>query len=101
MAELTGEQGRRPDFSTWLPQLPLIAAALILAVPTFLRLGKQVWSLEIGAHGPIVAATGAWLLWRQIPAMRAEAQRGQVWLTFLGVLVSLPIYVFGRAFDLI
>jgi len=33
--------------------------------------------------------------------MCAEAEPGPLWLTLTGVLVSLPIYVFGRAYDFI
>jgi exosortase len=102
MAELTGDQQvRRPDLGAWMAHAPLVVAALILAIPTIIRLGQQVWTMEIGAHGPIVLATGAWLVWRQVPAMQAEARRGHWLLTLAGVLVSLPIYVFGRAYDLI
>src|SRR5262249_26193750 len=61
------------------------------------RLGTQVWSKEIGAHGPIVLATGAWLLWRRIPAMQAEGVRGNTFLTLAMALVALAIYIFGRA----
>jgi exosortase len=104
MAEITSDDRgalRRPDLSGWLPHIPLIIAGLALAIPTFIRLGQQVWTLEIGAHGPIVLATGSWLLWRQIPAMRAEARPGHPALTFAVILASLAVYIFGRAFDLI
>jgi exosortase len=86
-----------PLLRNWAP----LAALLIVAVPTIVRLGKQVWTMEFGAHGPIVLATGGWLLWRQIPAMVQEARPGHFGLTLLAALVSLPIYVFGRAYDLL
>jgi exosortase/archaeosortase family protein len=82
-------------------QLLLALAAIILAAPTLYRLGVQVWSKEIGAHGPIVLATGAWILWREIPAMVKEGRTGHPVLTVIGAFVSLAIYVFGRAYDLI
>jgi len=72
-----------------------------LAAPTLYRLGVQVWSRDIGAHGPIVLATGLWLVWRQLPSMVETARQGNLALTTIGVLVSLPIYVFGRAYDII
>lgn len=79
----------------------LLLVFLAISIPTFYRLGIQVWSRDIGAHGPIVLATGLWLLWRKMPAMSAEASPGILPLTILGVVVSLPIYVFGRAYDII
>jgi exosortase len=94
-------QPERPnlDLAALRPQMLVIGAALLLAIPTFIRLGQQAWTKEIGAQGPIVLATGAWLVWRRWDAMRLEAQPGALWLTMAGVLISLPIYVFGRAYD--
>jgi exosortase len=89
------------DFDALKPWSVLIAATLVLAAPTIVRLGEQVWTKEIGAQGPIVLATGAWLVWRRWDAMCAEAKPGPLWLTMSGLLVSLPIYVFGRAYDFI
>jgi exosortase len=101
MAALTEGESRKAAFSRIAPHLLLMAALAILAAPTLYRLGQQVWSREFGAHGPIVLATGAWLLWRQFPSMTAEARPGHIVLTSAMVLISLPIYVFGRAYDLI
>ncbi|WP_367118733.1 exosortase V [Phenylobacterium sp.] len=86
-----------PILRNWAP----LAALLIIGIPTIIRLGAQVWSQEFGAHGPIVLATGAWLLWRQIPAMSETGRPGHMGLTLLAVALSLPVYVFGRAYDLI
>ena len=80
---------------------PLILAGLILLVPTLIRLGEQVWSKEVGAHGPIVFATGIWLLWRRIPSMSEASERGHVALTLGTALLALMVYVVGRAYDLI
>jgi len=72
-----------------------------LAIPTIVTLGKQVWSTEAGAHGPIVLVTGLWLLWRKLPELRDLAKPGASWLTTLMLVVALPVYVFGRAYDFI
>lgn len=81
--------------STWA-LLVLLGA---FSIPTIATLGEQVWSKEIGAHGPIVLGTGAWLLWR---ALRGTAEQpGNVWLTTALMAVALPLYVFGRAYDFI
>ena len=84
-------------FGVW----PLVVGGAVLAVPTVARLGEQVWSKESGAHGPIVLVTGLWLLWRKLPEMRESATPGAWWLTMLMMIVALPLYVFGRAFDFI
>ncbi|MDB5424555.1 MAG: exosortase [Phenylobacterium sp.] len=95
------ERRPTPNLSSVARHLPLIVAGLVLAAPTFLRLGQQVWSRESGAHGPIVLATGAWLLWRRWSAMTAAAQPGNTIFTMAGVVASLGLYVFGRAYDFI
>lgn len=89
------------DRAWLLSRGPWILLAVALSAPTLYRLGVQVWSRDIGAHGPIVLATGLWLVWRKLPSMTEEARPGHIALTTLGVLVSLPIYVFGRAYDVI
>ena len=80
---------------------PLYFGLAALAIPTVLTLGSQVWSKESGAHGPIIVATGLWLVWRKRDEMLAMAEPGNPWLIFAGLLVSLPIYVFGRAYDFV
>ena len=83
------------------PSWPLILALAVLAIPTAATLGEQVWSNEAGAHGPIVLITGLWLLWRKLPEIQEMAKPGALWLTTLMMLVALPLYVFGRAYDFI
>ena len=43
----------------------LVACALALAVPTMASVATTSWSTEQGAHGPIVLATGIWLIWQR------------------------------------
>lgn len=77
----------------------VILGLAALVVPTLLSLGEQFWSREAGAHGPIVLATGGWLLWRQLPLMDRERQPSRPWLVVLLLALALPLYVFGRAYD--
>lgn len=86
-----------PSWKNW----PLIVGFAALALPTILSLGDQVWSKESGAHGPIVLLTGGWLIWRKLPEFRLVARPGNPWLTAAMLLVALPIYIFGRAYDFI
>ncbi|MBS0360305.1 MAG: exosortase V, partial [Proteobacteria bacterium] len=70
-----------------------------LAIPTIIGLGQQVWNTELGAHGPIVLAVGAWLLVRGLTAAKSQFAPGSLALALVGLVVSLAFYVFGRAFD--
>ncbi|MDB5465040.1 MAG: transrane protein EpsH [Phenylobacterium sp.] len=88
----------RKLLTDWWPGLLGFAA---LAVPTIKTLAGQAWVRESGAHGPIVLVTGLWLLARQLTAARASARQGALWLSALGLILGLAIYVFGRVFDFI
>lgn len=95
-------QGAPAPFDAKVLQIwPLVLGFAALAGPTVSSLGKQVWSNEFGAHGPIILATGAWVLWRALQASRADAVAGSLWITLPALTFSLALYVFGRAFDFI
>lgn len=80
---------------------PLVAGLLVIGVPTLIALGREAWTLEIGAHGPIVLATGAWLLARAVARVPADARAGHWAVTAALLAIALPAYIFGRAFDFI
>jgi exosortase len=86
---------------SWVARWPLLVGFIVLGASTVSTLGKQVWTREQGAHGPIILATGAWLLWRQADAIRSQAQSSPFWPVLLALLAALPLFVFGRAFDFI
>ena len=88
-------------FGALTPHLPLVVGILVLAIPTIITLGQQVWVTEAGTHGPIVLAVALWLLWREFAGAKALVRPGSFALTMAMVLLSLPIYVFGRAYDFI
>lgn len=77
---------------------PAVLGYGILLVPTLVTLGQQAWRREIGAHGPIVLATGTWLLWRQTSELRQVAAPGGRWGTGVLLVFSLGLYIFGRTY---
>ena len=80
---------------------PVVLGVLVLLVPTFISLARQVWSTEAGVHGPIVLATGAWLIARRIDEIKSVQRPGSTAITALLIVPSLLVYIFGRAFDFI
>lgn len=80
---------------------PLWAGFIVMLVPTLAGLGREVWSLEIGAHGPIVLATGLWLISQCLPDMRARMAPSHALPIFVILALVLPLYAFGRAYDFI
>jgi exosortase len=79
-----------------LTALPLILGFATLLVPTVVTLGRQSWNQESGSHGPIVLATGVWLLWRGLP--RDAARPGALGVSAIVLAGALVIYVTGRVF---
>lgn len=80
---------------------PIFLGFGIMAIPMIVRLAEQVWPLEIGAHGPIVLATGIWLLFHIRGELAALASKPPVLLALLGFAAGVALYAFGRPFDLI
>ena len=77
----------------------LILGLSVLIGPTMMSVADQFWSQEAGVHGPIVLATGIWLLMRQRQTLLELRERGNPVLAWAGFALMLPIYIFGRAFD--
>jgi len=85
------------DLAAWLRAHGVLVAGLLsLIVPTLVSLGRWSWSTETGAHGPIVFATGLWLLWREWGPLRAEGRRMPLFPPVLSLLTLLPLYAIGR-----
>lgn len=81
----------------WLEWLPVIAGLLILFVPTFYDLARTLWPKDDHAHGPIILAIIAWLIWDKRQVLPAAPSRtGPVSGLFL-LLTGLLFYVVGRS----
>jgi exosortase len=101
MTSTTASHALGRNGTSILQASPLLLGFAVLAVPTIVTLGQQVWSKESGAHGPIVLGTGFWLIWRKLPELRRMAKPGNNWLTAAILAVGLTSYIFGRAYDYI
>lgn len=77
--------------------LLILAAGLVLfAVPTMLFVIRESWSGEAGAHGPIVLATGLWLLHRQWLEVRHLREIPASWPIWAALALLVPLLVFAR-----
>jgi exosortase len=79
----------------------LIIGAAIMLIPTLIALGQQSWTLEIGAHGPIVLATGIWLFFQARAELPVVSARGAAGITGAIAATGFALYIFGRAYDFI
>lgn len=85
-------------------RLPLIALAigcLILLVPTLIFIARESWSGEEGAHGPIVLATGLWLVARQWRSVLEVAQPAPLLRVALLLALFVPLYGFARVTQIV
>jgi len=76
-----------------LPLLVLLAGMAVLVLPPMLEVAKFNWSTEQGGHGPIVMATGLWLLVREYRGARHLARPGTGWLGYTAVAGFLAAYI--------
>lgn len=76
----------------WLLWLGLAAITL----PTMIAVARQSWSTEQGAHGPIVLATGIWLIHQLRHEIAPLMKRGNLALAFVLLVPCLILYVVAR-----
>jgi exosortase len=76
--------------------LILALGLAVLALPTMYQVARVSWSTEQGGHGPLVLATGAWLLWRELKSGNAEVRPGAPVAGALALLGCLAIFVLAR-----
>lgn len=95
LARQSGASGRRA-FRLSLSELVLAAGALALAMPTMLEVATSEWTTEQGGHGPIVVATGGWLLWRELRSSSVEVAPGRLLPGLLVLVPMLGLFVIAR-----
>jgi exosortase B len=81
--------------AAWLAILGGLAA---LYVPTYIDLARGLWRDDAYAHGPIVLAVFAWLVWRArgVPA-ESEPGAGAMTAGAVSFLLGLALFVVGRS----
>ena len=69
-------------------------AALML--PSMIEVARVSWSTEQGGHGPIVLATGIWLLVRELRAAKPERRPGALIPGLLLLIPLLALFMLAR-----
>lgn len=88
-----------PQVRRVLAEWPLLLGFAVIAVPALATLAAGTWSTEAGSDGPIILATGAWLIWRAWPGLVAHGSPGRGWVTAAILAPALIAYAIGRAYD--
>lgn len=73
----------------------LAAACALMALPMLLNVARFSWSTEQGGHGPLVLATGIWLLWREFGVADAPIRQPRPLIP--AVLFALLLIVYFLA----
>jgi exosortase B len=81
----------------WRPWLALAAGLALLYVPTYVDLARGLWRDDAYAHGPIVLAVFAWLVWRGRAALLDDSGERAPVLGGMLVAFGLLLYVLGRS----
>lgn len=84
-----------------LADILFTAGILGVAVPTLVLIGRTTWSSEAGAHGPIILATGLWLLFYKWPEVRHLVRPPRVGHAVLAFLAAAPFYLLARITQII
>lgn len=81
---------------------PVLLGLAVMAIPSIVALAQETWTQESGAHGPIVLATGLWLLWRVRDEIRRSAGTPLGFGAILALLAPIVvIYAFARPLELL
>jgi exosortase len=79
------------------PLIVVLVGTAALVIPTLLSLAREYWSTDNGVHGPLLLATGAWLVWRSRGVIRLRPLPRPLGKLLPALAVLLPLYVYGRA----
>ncbi len=79
----------------------LVAGVLAFLLPTMALVSRFSWSTEQGAHGPIVVATGLWLLFRQWHLTDGVREAGKPIVIFGALALLIPFYYFANVTQII
>src|SRR4051812_43242758 len=85
----------------WWPWLAVAAGLLLLYVPTYASLAHTLWRDDAYAHGPIMLALFAWLVWRDRAALQEEGGTRAPVVGGLLVAAGLALYIVGRTQSLV
>jgi len=88
--------GTPPWWRALLPHWLLWLGLAAITVPTMVEVARESWSTEQGAHGPIVLATGIWLILQLRRELVPLIRRGNLALVMALLIPALILYVLAR-----
>jgi exosortase len=87
----------KADLVPWLLRSwPVLLGVILVAFPTFRYIATQSWTTEQGSHGPLVLASGAWLLFNQWRQVSHHQVRPPLWQVIIVIVPLLVLYAVAR-----
>ena len=84
----------------WRPWLAIAAGLAVLYVPMCFEFARTLWRDDAYAHGPVMLAVCAWLVWRNRSVLLEEDGARSPILGGVLVALGLLLYVVGRSEEL-
>ena len=77
--------------------VPIVLGLVVMYVPTYINMWKYFWIREDNAHGPLIVAVVAWLIWRRREVLLEAPQQVKPLLGGMLIALGLVLYVIGRS----
>jgi exosortase len=93
---ISAESAAPNPWRAWALHWFVLFGAALITIPTMIAVARESWSTEQGAHGPIVLATGIWLVGLLRKQVAPLIKPGNLALTLALLIPSLAVYVIAR-----
>jgi exosortase B len=84
----------------WRPWLAVALGLALLYVPTCFEFARTLWRDDAYAHGPVMLAVFAWLVWRGRSALVDDSGARSPVAGGVLVAIGLVLYIIGRSEEL-
>lgn len=81
--------------------LALVVGLVVMYLPTYITLDREVWNIVGQGHGPVILALTLWLAWQRWPELIKLQGKGSTLAGTPLVLLGLALYVMGRSQDIL
>lgn len=93
----SGTKSMKRVFWTWLQLYwPALLGLFAIGFPTWRFITTESWSTEQGSHGPLVLASGIWLLVKMLPETAAVRERPPAWQAYGSIFAMAAALILFR-----
>lgn len=98
----TISQGPQPPMRLPVAELALLVVGLlVMYLPTYRVLDKQVWSYVGQGHGPVMLALALWLAWERKERLMSLPSESRPLAASVLLVLGVLMYVAGRSQDIL